>query len=106
MADIKKLLGKKIKQYRENKNYTQEQLAEMIGINSRSLSLIERGSNFVTSETLEKISCALDIFPKQLFDFDEEFSSNFNTKEKLLKLIEKNEDKITTIYKLLKGFIG
>ena len=51
-ADIKKLLGRRIKELRESKDLTQEQLAEKIGIGQRNLSKIECGNNFVTSETL------------------------------------------------------
>ena len=73
MTNIKKLLGKKIKFYREKADLTQEQLAEKISINSRSLSLIERGNNFITAETLSSIAEALNVTPKKLFDFDDEF---------------------------------
>ena len=103
MSDIKKLLGKQIKLYREKANLTQEQLAEKIGINSRSVSVIECGINFVTAETLSMIARALDVTPKTLFDFDDDFSVTKNTKEKLFDLINKNEDKIETIYKIVKS---
>ena len=105
MSNIKVLLGKKLKFYREKANLTQEQLAEKIGINSRSVSLIERGANFITAETLEKIIFALDISPKALFDFEEDYINKQKVKEKLFNLIENNEDKINTIYKIVKGYL-
>lgn len=104
MINIKKLLGKRIKFYREKKKMTQEQLAENIGINSRSLSLIECGTNFVTAQTLENIASALEISPKKLFDFEEE-DENKKIKDRLLKLINENEDKISTIYRIIKGYL-
>ena len=73
MTNIKKLLGKKIKTYREKKGLTQEELAEKIGINSRSVSLIECGTNFITADTLTNIINALDVSPKALFDFDDDY---------------------------------
>lgn len=106
MANIKQLFGKKIKFYREKSNLTQEQLAEKISINSRSLSLIERGNNFITAETLTAIAKSLDVTPKKLFDFDEEFIDSQKTKEKLFDLINKNEDKIQTIYNIVKGYLS
>ena len=106
MSNIKKLLGKRIKLYREKANLTQEQLAEKIGINSRSVSIIECGINFVTAETLSLIAQALDVTPKALFDFDDEFTDTKTTKEKLLYLINQNEDKIETIYKIVKGYLS
>lgn len=48
MSEIKKKLGKKIKYYREQKGLTQEELAEKLDFNCRSLSFIECGTNFVT----------------------------------------------------------
>ncbi len=105
MKDIKKLLGKRVKYFREQKNITQEQLAELIGINSRSVSLIECGSNFITAQTLGAIAQALGVSPKRLFDFDDEFNNKLNVKEKLFDLINKNEDKIYTIYKIVKGYL-
>lgn len=105
MNDIKKLLGKRIKYFREQKNITQEQLAERVGINSRSISLIECGSNFITAQTLTSIANALNVSPKRLFDFEDEFNNELNIKEKLFDLINKNEDKIYTIYKIIKGYL-
>ncbi len=59
MCVLKKKFGKRIKYYRELNGLTQEQLAELIDINCRSLSFIERGVNFVKAETIEKICNAL-----------------------------------------------
>ena len=48
--DIKRLLGKKIKQYRILKGYSQEKFAELLNISQRTLSGIECGSNFLSSQ--------------------------------------------------------
>ncbi|MFQ8626019.1 MAG: helix-turn-helix domain-containing protein [Candidatus Gastranaerophilaceae bacterium] len=66
MNEIKKKLGKKIKYYRELKGLTQEELAEKLDFNCRSLSFIECGTNFVTADTLEKLCNELSVTPKQL----------------------------------------
>ncbi len=105
MTNIKKLLGKRIKFYREAKNLTQEQLAEQIGLNSKSLSTIECGQNFVTAQTLESISRALNISVKKFFDFEDEYENVSDLKEKLYKLIDNNEEKIAVIYKIVKGYL-
>lgn len=44
--NIKKLLGKRIKELRKNKGITQEALSEKAGIDSKHLSRIECGVNF------------------------------------------------------------
>ena len=49
---------------------TQEQLAEIIGLDIPNISNIERGKRFVSSSTLEKIIDALEVSPKELFDFE------------------------------------
>lgn len=105
MNDVKKLLGKRIKFFRESRSLTQEQLAEKIGINSKSLSTIECGQNFVTAQTLENISLALDISIKKLFDFEDSYIEDKKIKKKLFDLINQNEEKIPTIYKIIKGYL-
>ena len=57
----KKNIGKKIKEARMNKHYTQEQLAEIVDISTNYLSKIERGLNSTTAETFLKIVKALDL---------------------------------------------
>jgi DNA-binding XRE family transcriptional regulator len=43
MADIKEIIGKKIKDFRTQLGETQEAFAQKLGINRSSLSLIEKG---------------------------------------------------------------
>ena len=88
--NIKKNFGKKIKEKRLEKELTQEELAEKIGISPKSLSQIELGNNFVSAENLE----ALSISPRVLFDFD----INEKTKDEYLKYIN---NKISNNTKLL-----
>jgi transcriptional regulator with XRE-family HTH domain len=48
---------------------TQEQFAEQVGISVDFLSLIERGVNAPSFETLERITEELQILTKALFEF-------------------------------------
>lgn len=68
--DIKKLLGKRIKELRKERNYTQDVLAEKAKIEPASLSNIENGKNYPTAETLAKIASALKVEVYQLYIFD------------------------------------
>ena len=106
MSEIKKQLGKKIKYYRELRNLTQEQLAEMIDMSCRSLSFLECGTNFVTADTLEKVCNALKVTPKQLFDFEYYTKSPNEIKKELDRLIKNNSEKINDIYNILNGFLN
>lgn len=70
LFDLKyKEIGLKIAYYRKKKGYTQAQLAEMVGISSNYLSLIERGNKgqSYSMETLFKIAEALEITVSELF---------------------------------------
>lgn len=59
-------LGRNIQTIRKQKGYTQQELADQVGINFQNLSKIERGVNLPTFETLEKIMKALDVSPNTL----------------------------------------
>ena len=96
--DIKKLLGKRIKELREHKNLTQEKLAEKIGIGQRNLSKIECGNNFVTSETLTKIAFALEVEPKELFDFGHNRDKQI-LKRQLFEAINEEKIDINLLYR-------
>lgn len=50
-----------IKENRIKKNYTQEQLAEALGISTRQLQRIEKNENDTKIKTLKKIIKVLDI---------------------------------------------
>jgi len=96
--DIKKLLGRKIKELRIKKGYTQEQLSEKIGMVERNLSKIECGKNFVTADTLANLIDTLDIRAKDLFDFDY-YKDETEIKSEMLNAIRNNEIDIKTLYK-------
>ncbi len=97
-ADIKKLLGRRIKELRESKDLTQEQLAEKIGIGQRNLSKIECGNNFVTSETLSKIISALQVEAKDLFDFNHKNDKEI-LKRELFEAIKEEKVDIELLYR-------
>lgn len=85
--DNKKLLGQRIKTLRKVKGYTQEQLAEEIGIETNSLSAIESGRHFPSLVTLEKISQQLDLHLHAFFEFKDEVTIA-KMKEKITQSIE------------------
>ena len=104
---IKKQLGIKIKRLRQKRGLTQEQLAEKMEIATRTLSGIESGKNFVTSETLEKVFTVLNVTSTELFALD-----HIKPQEELVQEIVndiqnlKDRNKIETIYKIVKATIS
>ena len=97
-VDIKKLLGKKIKELRIKRGLTQEYLAEKIGMGQRNLSKIECGTNFVTAETLSKILKILNIDAKELFDFKHKQDKDI-LKQEMLSAINNESVNIELLYK-------
>ena len=68
--DNKKKLGKRIKELRKRKGYTQEKLAEMINMEQNTISVIESGRNFPTLVTLEKMANILGVELSDFFNYD------------------------------------
>ena len=97
-TDIKKLLGKRIRELRTKKGFTQENLAERIGVGQRNLSKIECGNNFVTAETLAKILSALNVEAKELFDFNHNNDTKI-LKQELLRAISDETVNIELMYR-------
>ncbi len=56
--ELKKKLGKRIKELRALNNLKQAQLAEMVGIATKSQSCIETGKNFPSADLIEKYARA------------------------------------------------
>ena len=63
-------LGKNIKRYRKDKNYTQEKLSEKVGVHPTYIGKLESGKNNPSIMLIYKVSKALDIKLKDLFDFE------------------------------------
>ena len=68
-ADAKKLIGHKIATLRDKKGYTQERLAEAIGISLSHVAKIEIGLHAPRLETLLKIAKELHVEVKELIPF-------------------------------------
>lgn len=95
MKDLKEAFGLRLKEERKDKGLTQEVLAEMLDLSPRQLIRIETGENFPSVETLSKISLALNIDLKSLFDFkwDEEvmYLATGTYNRPTLRLVKDNE---------------
>lgn len=101
MQNLKVLLGKKIKEYRKRSGYTQEQLAEMIGIGTPNISYIETGKYAPSMETLAKLSEIFNVSPYELYMF-EHLKSVDELKQEILEAMEKDDNLVKVIYKFYK----
>lgn len=66
-SEFKIRFGRRIKYYRDMKNYTQEYLAELANIEQSSLSNIERGRVYPSAETLYRLAEVLGVEPYQFY---------------------------------------
>ncbi len=102
MGTNKELLGMRIREFREKQKYTQDKLAEMVGIDPKHLSRIENGRNYPSFETLERILDCLKVSYEDIFS-----NGHFAGKELLIKEINAKletlpPEKLKFIFKMVK----
>ena len=103
MNSNKKKFGKKVRELRKSKGLTQEQLAEIIGMETPNISKMETGLHFPQFENLNKLSKALGVEMIELFNF-----GHFKNKEELISEIikylkEHDIKKTELVYKFIKN---
>lgn len=96
--NIKKLIGKRIQEIRKSRKLTQEQLAEIVGIETASVSNIENGKYYPTAENLDKIITVLNIKPRELFEF-EQHASQDELLDEMFTAMKSNKDLTILMYK-------
>ncbi len=103
MNDVKKLLGKRIKELRKAQGISQQQLAELANIDQRSLSHIECGDTF-PSKALLDLAGALNIQLPDLFDFQHiEMTSKTMSDYIKANIDFLPEDDLTAVYRMVKS---
>ena len=105
MAEIKELIGARIKSIRDAKGMTQERLAEVMDINSKYLSNIERGKENPTLDMLIKLANALEVEMWEMFDFGHEVSRKELREDMGRFLKELDEEKLRMAVKLLRAVV-
>ena len=105
MDNIKILFGRKIKEFRKKFNYTQAQLAEIVGVDNKHISCIESGKNFPSADLISRLALAFSIEVKDLFEFNYHKTPE-NLKKEIGSMIEKlNDDELVYVYKYIKTFL-
>ena len=97
---LKEQLGLNIKKLRKSKKLTQEQLAEMINIDPKNVSRLEKGNNYPSPETLWSIAKALEVDVYELFVFKDTLPYDDMRKE-LLEVM-KDDKTVLYLYQMLK----
>ena len=70
LNDLTSGIGKRIKVIRQQKSMTQETVGLLTGIDSADISKYESGKINLTLKTIAKFAIALEVHPKELYDFD------------------------------------
>jgi len=103
---LKKLLGSRIKELRHGRGLSQEQLAEIVDIDTKHLSRIETGLSAPTVDRLEIIANALDVEVRTLFEYGHLNNRGVQLTDidKMLKKLDENDLKI--VYRIVRSFVG
>lgn len=105
MSNINIEFGKRFKELRTKNGYTQEMLAEFLGIEARQISRIETGKCFTSLENLNKIADLYHIEIKELFSY-----SHLSSKKYLINAITEilstaTEEDCRKIYRITKDIL-
>lgn len=89
---LKKLFGQRLQQIRKSKGLSQQEFAELVGLQTNSIGQIETGRRAVSFETIEKIAGNLEIDYYKLFDFVEINSNDtlINSAVRLMQKLDNN----------------
>lgn len=90
MADkVKEIFSANIRRYRNSFGYSQEKLAEIVGISTSFIASIETSKKFPSSKNIAKLADAFGLQPYQLFQEPEttaQDTSHFGEMKEDLKL--------------------
>lgn len=99
-------LGENIRKIRELKGFSQQNLADEIGVDQKTVSRIEKGTLSPKFELLVKISKTMSINLSQLLDFDEKFIfNNYNQNHQGGNFVAYNNTEIEKVEELYKQLL-
>jgi len=99
--DTKKLLGQRIRQMRRKNDLSQENLAELLGLDPNSISRIECGVHYPSMDTLEKLTKTLNVDMHDMFQIKEESAEEMRAF--VMRLVsEVDDEKLVKIVRVIK----
>lgn len=105
MANIKKLFGLKIKELRKKHLFTQANLAELVNVDDKHISCIESGKNFPSPDLIERLAVALNVEPKDFFEFYY-LQDKVDLKKDIIKMIDNlSNEELSLVHKFIRTFI-
>ena len=97
-----KLFGKRIKELRKQRNLTQEELSEKLGVFQKQIGNIETGTTFTTMANIVKLAQIFNVDVKDLFEFNHQKSREDIINEISEIIINTPDEKLKTIYRVIK----
>lgn len=67
--DVKILVGQRVKELRNKLGISQEELADLAGLDRTYITSVERGKRNISIMNIEKLSIALKVSLKEFFNF-------------------------------------
>ena len=103
--DLKQRLGERIKELRLKYGYTQEQLAELVDIATKTQSYIETGRSYPESKNIEAYAKIFNIDVANILDIHS--TKDIPTiKQEIMEMIpEMSNEEIRILHKFLKSFL-
>ncbi|MCL2070291.1 MAG: helix-turn-helix domain-containing protein [Treponema sp.] len=100
MAGLRETFAKNLKENRRKCGFSQAKLAEMVGVSTHHIAMIELTRNFPAAELVERIAKAMNIKIFELFVEDSSISADFEMLRKLIssdirQLFEEYLEKLT-----------
>ena len=96
-------IGRKIKEFRHHRGFTQEELAFRADISSVYLRQIEKDDRNPTISTVLKLCKALSIHPSELFELEAPLSPSSTEEQIVAFLSDKTEDEKKIALEILKS---
>lgn len=103
--ELKKKLGRRIKELRTLNNLKQAQLAELAGIATKSQSCIETGKNYPSADLIEKYAKIFKIDVSEVLNISHEKDIDILYEEIQSMIKYANKEQIILIYKLIKNIL-
>ena len=93
MDNVKKKIGNNVKRFRLSRGLKQSELAEMVGVEDKTISRIEVGGNYPSMDLLVRLSAVLKYDLTEFVNFKDAITDS---------LCELSKDEIKTIKKFIK----
>ncbi len=102
MNELAKIIGQRLRNYRTDRNLSQEKLAELSGCHPTYIGQLERGEKNATVESIGKIALALGVSLSRLFEKIDDGDMEENIPLKCYELVSsRSKSEQERLYKIL-----